>query len=244
MPALLRKLQKIFGGSLTPASNLAILGSTAAGAAVYSNDPDDIQSLTRYLQGFTQQTVGNSSPVLEEQNALNFLLTRQLSYLFQRGIPEWLSTETYWIGSFCSVAGVVFISKTDNNVGNAVTDTNNWATLASSVAPSYDARALAKGWISFNGQAGLAVNSSFGIAGVTRLGGVGNYLLTFPALAAADYSFALSCTQENSVAATIMATRFPADIKTATTLQVRTVSNFDSSGFDAPEVNVQIFASG
>lgn len=243
MSNLPRKLQKIFGGGIGSASgNVAVIGSTADGVPAYSFDLDAIQSNLRYLQGFAAQTVGNSSPVLQEFNAILLMLTQQVAYLMQKGVAEWLATETYYIGNFASVVGVIFVSKTDNNIGNPVTDTNNWQTLAASISGAVvNPAQLASVWGLFNGSSG-STSSSFGLTSFTKLG-VGNYLLTFPALPNANYSFNLSCMQENSVAATIMATRFPPDIRTTTQFQVRTVSNFDSSGFDAPELSVQLFCT-
>lgn len=247
MPAIQRKQQKIFAGGLivSPSGTLAQPGSTAAGAPVYSADLDVLMASARFLQGFAQQCVGNSSPVLQEMNANLLIITQQLAYLLQSGIPEWLTSETYFIGAQCRVGMTTYVSKTDNNQGNAVTDTNNWATLASLVAPSFNLNALPRAWCMFNGQGSVGPGSfydNFSFTSVVRLG-VGNYLLTFPALPHANYGYQLSCNQENASAATVQATRFPPDIKTATQLQVRTVSTFDSSGFDVPEVNVALFCT-
>lgn len=241
MSKILRAVQKIFAGSLSAPSNISQFGSLKAGAANYSLDPKVIQALSNYLQGWNGATVGNSSPPMQDRNALDYLFSRQIAYLMQAGLAEWDADTTYFTDSFCSNAGVVYISKTDNNTGNLVTDTNNWKTLASTIAPSFNTSALAKGWINFSGQGGLFVSSAFNINSVTRLG-TGNYLLSFPAFPDASYLPMYCCAQENGIQATIMATRFPGDNKTPTTLQVRTVSNFDSSGFDSPEISVQLFS--
>ena len=44
----------------------------------------------------------------------------------QRGIPEWLDTETYYEGSVVTKDSSIYISLSDNNTGNAVTNTTYW----------------------------------------------------------------------------------------------------------------------
>lgn len=182
---------------------------------------------------------------MQDRNAIDYLLSKQLAYLFQDGLPEWNSGTPYYIDSFCKVGGVVYISKTDANIGNdPTTATNDWKTLTSVVAPSYDPRGLAKAWVNFDGTSTVPfVRSSLGISGVDRLG-VGNYLINFdPVMSDAEYVYTGFCAQENAIAATIGLTRFPGDIRTPSQLQVRVCSNFDSSGFNSSEVCLSFFNS-
>jgi len=130
MAKLDRVLQKIFGQN-GGGSEFGKIGSLAAGSAVYSKDLDTIQALTQYLEGLFAITVsGSEPPRIQDINALYLLITSQIKYLFQAGVPEWITTEEYYIGSICQVAGVLYTSKTGTtgspNTGHAVSDTANW----------------------------------------------------------------------------------------------------------------------
>jgi len=130
MAKLSRVLQKVFGSS-GGSSEFGEIGSLAAGAAVYSKDLDTIQSLTQYLSGlFAITNSGAEPPRIQDINALYLLITSQLKYIFQAGVPEYIATEEYYIGSICQVAGVLYTSLTGTNgspnTGNDVSDTDNW----------------------------------------------------------------------------------------------------------------------
>lgn len=177
MPRIARKAQKQFAGGIAAPGNIEVFGSTAAGGASYSNDPDLIQSAA-FLLGWQAATVGDGSPVLQDRNALDYLFAYQTAYLLQQGIAEWNATTTYWVNNFCAVNGVIYISKTDANVGNAVTDTNNWKTLASTLgipAPTPEEN-LIKAWIVFDGTTGGGFQSAF--CNVTKTG-TGQYRVDF-----------------------------------------------------------------
>lgn len=125
MAQLQRQLLKIFAN----ASNVdekAIFGTMKGGSPQYSADPDDLQSAA-YEQGFQDAVLSNEAPFLEEVNGLNYVITTALKYLYQAGIPEWLSTETYYQNDFCRVGNRIFYSLTDNNTNNnPTTATNLW----------------------------------------------------------------------------------------------------------------------
>jgi hypothetical protein len=125
MAKLTRVLQKVFGESGATAQ-FGQFGSLAAGSPVTTKDPTTIQALSNYLGGWFSAVLGGNSPAIEDMNALHFLQTRQLAYLFQAGIAEWETGTTYYIGSLASVAGIVYESITDDNLGNAVTDITKW----------------------------------------------------------------------------------------------------------------------
>lgn len=130
MAKLQRKSAKLFAENASAGvGGVAQFGSLAAGDANYSKDPDIIQALTAYKNGWSAAVVGNKSPAIEDRNALDYLLSYQQAYIMQHGIPEWISTETYYKGSFASVGSALFVSKTDNNIGNnPTTDSTetNW----------------------------------------------------------------------------------------------------------------------
>ena len=130
MAKLDRVLQKIFGSS-GGGSEFGQIGSLAAGSPTYSKDLDTIQALTQFLEGlFSLTNSGAQPPRIQDINSLYLLFSSQLKYLFQAGVPEWLTTEEYYIGSICQVAGVLYTSKTGTsgspNVGNLISDTTNW----------------------------------------------------------------------------------------------------------------------
>jgi hypothetical protein len=75
--------------------------------------------------------VNNQSPPLQDLNGLFYWLSSQLGYICQTGIPEWETNTVYYIGSIVSGVGngIVYISLTDSNTGNAVTNTTYWMPL-------------------------------------------------------------------------------------------------------------------
>lgn len=126
MARLARKTQKIFGDTAA-VNQRGVIGSFAAGSPAYSTDPDTIQSLSNYLQGWYGVVVGQNSPAIQDMNALDFLITRQLAYLFESGVAEWDTATTYYIGSLAADStGQIFVSLADNNAANALTDTTKW----------------------------------------------------------------------------------------------------------------------
>jgi hypothetical protein len=140
MAKLSRVLQKIFG-STGGGSEFGQIGSLAAGSPAYSKDLDTIQSLTQYLEGwFALTNSGAQPPRIQDANSLDLLITSQLKYLFQAGVPEWITTEEYYIGSICQVAGVEYVSQTGTsgspNTGHDPTsDTTNWRIKSSMSLP-------------------------------------------------------------------------------------------------------------
>lgn len=188
MSAIPRKTQQIFGGSLSPAGNIAKFGSLAASSPAYSGDLAQIQT-PAWLNGLAAALInapgGLASPALEDLNAVLYLITTQLAYIFQDGMSEWDSATTYQIDSFVKVGGAVFISKTANNLNNLVSDTNNWKTLASTLNNS---QGIAKAWVTFDGRTGV-ITDSFNVSSVSRTA-VGCYIVNFAQnMANAYYAF-------------------------------------------------------
>lgn len=193
MANLPRKLAKIFGGSLAANPNVAVFGSLKAGTPTYSLDLDTIQSAA-WLQGWLGAIInapgGLASPALQDMAAAFYVLSAQIAYLTQKGMPDWLSTQEYFIDDFVKVAGVVYISKTNNNTGNnPVSDTNNWKTLQSTLGLEVS---QARAWVCFDGRTG-AIESAHNVSSVTRTA-AGAYVLNFTTpLPNASYAFAGSC---------------------------------------------------
>lgn len=132
MAKLTRVLQKIFASTAT-AGEIGKIGSLAAGTPITTTDPLVMQALSNYLDGWFACILGVNSPAIEDMNALFFLITRQIAYLMQEGVPEWDATTTYFIGSLVNSGGTLFVSLTDNNIGNALTSTANWSTQSGAI---------------------------------------------------------------------------------------------------------------
>lgn len=136
MSKITRATQKIFG-STASAAQMAEFGSLAAGAPLtYSGatiTPAIVQSLSRYLSGWFTAILGSNSPAIEDMNALFYLMTYQLAYLMQAGVAEWDSATTYYIGSIVNSSGLTYVSLTNDNLNNAVTDTTNWRSSLANV---------------------------------------------------------------------------------------------------------------
>lgn len=131
MAKILRATQKQFG-STAGTNQLAQFGSFAAGTPVRYDGatvtPALIQSLSNYLTGWFGAVVGVNSPAIEDMNSLMYLFAYQLGYILQTGTPEYDAGTTYFIGSIVQDGtGIRYVSRTDNNVGNALTSTTNWA---------------------------------------------------------------------------------------------------------------------
>ncbi len=129
MTKITRKHQKIFGGN---SSDNGQFGSARAGTFVLSNDLDSLQSLPAWENGWNSATIsGDKLPPLEESQAINFVQTSQIAYLFQEGIPEYSSETEYFTNSIVKESGSsnLFISLIDDNLGNALVDGANWKFL-------------------------------------------------------------------------------------------------------------------
>lgn len=200
MPAIPRKTQKIFGESLTPSGNVAVWGSLAAGTPAYSSDPAVIQS-SAWLNGLNDALVGNRSPAQEDLNGLFLTITQQLAYILSSGIPEWDTSTTYYVGQFVRAAGVLYVSTTNNNTGNVVTNTNNWVPYASSIRGP----AVCAAWAVFDGinesSPGYArVIDAYNVTSIAK-NGTGNYTVNFDIpMTSANYTLAGSCGTEDGQA--------------------------------------------
>lgn len=132
MAKIQRNTQKIFGGN-APSDDIAALGSFKIGTPVYT---DNIQALQNqaFEQGYGASLVANEAPFLEEQNSVPYVLSKQLAYNFQEGIPEYDVNTTYYIGSIVKTLNeenkpVLYYSIIDDNVGNEVTNAEAWEEL-------------------------------------------------------------------------------------------------------------------
>lgn len=138
MAKLTRKTQKIFADSAA-ASQITAFGSIKANSPnppVYSKDPDIIQS-NEYMQGWSGATQDDYAPYRQDMNAIQNLVTRQLAYLFQAGIPEYDSATQYYANcSFCQYNGNLYLCIQDALNKNPSTEPTYWKLFdVSSYAP-------------------------------------------------------------------------------------------------------------
>lgn len=129
MPKITRATQQIFGSN-APGTQITAFGTAMTANPVYTTDPAELQT-NATLEGWDAAIEADKAPFEEDTNGLFYLITRQLAYLFQQGIPEWDANTTYYQNSQCSVMqdGILVIKRslTDNNVGNnPATDNINW----------------------------------------------------------------------------------------------------------------------
>ncbi len=129
MAKITRKQAKIFGGALSAGSQqVEQFGSkVGTGTPNYTVDPDVIQSLTNWVDGWVSAIDGGTkAPYVQDMNAVCLVLAYQIAYLLQQGIPEWNAATTYYTDSVVQVAGQWYTSLQDNNTGNApVASTTN-----------------------------------------------------------------------------------------------------------------------
>ena len=130
MPKITRATQQIFGLN-APSTQITAFGTAMTSDPVYTTNPAELQT-NASLQGWAAAIMSDKAPFEEDTNGLFYLVTRQLAYLFQQGIPEWDANTVYYQNSQCSVMqdGILVIKRslTDNNIGNnPVTDNVNWA---------------------------------------------------------------------------------------------------------------------
>lgn len=171
MAKITRKNSLMFGQSAGPLE-LGVFGSLAAGSIDYSSDPDDIQSLSNYLEGWFAAVVGANSPAIEDMNALCYLFSYQLTYLFQAGVAEWNTSAIYYIGSVVNDGlGNQYVSITDTNTGNALTDTTKWKPLV-----------ITRLALSITGNTNLSASNAGNVLQLNSTGGAFNLQLAQPSL--------------------------------------------------------------
>jgi hypothetical protein len=128
MARLARVTQPIFAGS---ASNNGVFGSAQAnaGPGTDSNVLATIMGLAAWSAGWLSAVIGGSKfPPLEEFQAIDYVITSQLAYLFQQGIAEYDTGTTYYTNSIVVNGGTydVYGSNTNGNIGNALSNATYW----------------------------------------------------------------------------------------------------------------------
>jgi hypothetical protein len=116
-----RKHQKIFAGDVPPNNTVAKFGSLAQGAAGYTGDIDAIQT-AQWGEGWAGAVIDDYVPCIQDLNALFYVVTAQMAYLFQAGIPEYNTDTPYYIGSLAhDAAGGIYLGVTGGSTGPGFT---------------------------------------------------------------------------------------------------------------------------
>lgn len=86
------------------ASNNGQFGSAYNGNPTMTSDIGQIQALPNYSQGWAMAQIGQDikAPTLEEMQGLQYMTSYGVSYLMQKGIPEWSAGTTYFYGDLCA----------------------------------------------------------------------------------------------------------------------------------------------
>ena len=127
-----RFLLKIFGNS--PTIQTGVFGSETAGNIQYSEDATTIQSLSAWSEGLGGATSNaTKQPAINDIQGVFKVLSSAIKNNQVSGIPLYLDTETYQIGSIVlnieDNEPILYYSLTANNTGNALSDDTNWANL-------------------------------------------------------------------------------------------------------------------
>lgn len=117
MAKLTRQTLLQFGSTVNAGSEIGQFGSYAA--PVYTADIATLQAGTAWPRGWAAETIAVNRPFLEDFNAVDYVYSYMLCYLFQMGIAEYDAGTTYYTDSVCQIAGQFYISLQDNNTGNA-----------------------------------------------------------------------------------------------------------------------------
>ncbi len=130
MAKLERKNVKIFSSTPNNATQVTSFLTAMDETPNPSSDPDVIQN-ANYTKGWLAKG-DEDLPQAEDLNGVIYTESYKIAYLYQQGIAEWIVTQKYFENSFCQVAGVLYQSLTDNNIGNDPTtdDGTNWKIIA------------------------------------------------------------------------------------------------------------------
>lgn len=137
MTKIARVTQKVFASN-PGFEQILQFGSLYNGTPNYTSDISTIQSLNNWLVGWYNGAVGQANPSIEDTNGLFLVITSQLAYMFQTGIPEWDSGTTYYTGSLVNDgSGNIYVSLINTNLNNALTNTSDWQVVLRSSLPQF-----------------------------------------------------------------------------------------------------------
>lgn len=110
---------KVFGSSATATGDdpeIGQFGSALAGTYNGTTDVSVIQSLPAWQKGFISAVTPNTQfPPLPEMTGFGKVLSQQICYLLQQGVPEYDNGTTYYDGNWCSYQKKLYFCKNDND---------------------------------------------------------------------------------------------------------------------------------
>lgn len=168
MAKIPRITQQVFA-STAGFEQVAEFGSLAAATPVFTLDVATIQSLGAWTAGWFNAVIGGNSPAIEDMNGAFLVMTQQLAYGLQQGIPEWDAGTTYYFGSVVSQPVIVF-TVTSANATLGATYTNNSITFTVQAT-------ISAGTILICTASGLPTASGT----LTKASGTGDSTITFSA---------------------------------------------------------------
>ena len=139
MAKLTRKLQKIFAQSAS-SDQLTVFGTEKTGSPIDSTDVETPQGGS-YSYGWDGAIKNDKAPYLSEMNGVQYGITYQLAYMLQHGIPEYISTETYYKGNFVKVVTEsdvkIYYSLIDDNINGLLVDKDDWKGASEKILELY-----------------------------------------------------------------------------------------------------------
>ncbi|MDR5614565.1 phage tail protein, partial [Arsenophonus sp.] len=72
-------------------------------------------------------------PTMQDFNAVGFTISSLVTHLYQNGIAEYAEKQIYNKGAVCLSDGNIYLSKTENNAGNPLTDKTQWQSLKDAI---------------------------------------------------------------------------------------------------------------
>jgi hypothetical protein len=125
MSKIVRKTAQIFAQNAISTDIEQFASMVVTGSPNYSNDPDVIQSLSAWGEGWTAALTVNNTEFKQDRNAVDYVASYQIAYILQQGIPEWDSGTTYYTNSIIQYGGQLFQSLVDSNLNNTPPSTGN-----------------------------------------------------------------------------------------------------------------------
>lgn len=125
MTALSRQEAKIFAINAL-ASQVTAFRTTESDTPSTTKIPNAIQN-EKYLQGWLNpDNTGNVLPFAEDMNGVFLTLSYNTAYLYEKGIPEYSASQTYYENSFCQYEGKLYRCKVDGTINYVPTNTSKW----------------------------------------------------------------------------------------------------------------------
>lgn len=131
MAKITRQQQKIFAGNSN--NQVTAFGTAKDAQPVYATSAGEVQT-TSFSQGWIPALTNDLAPFLEDSNGLWYMITSQVAYLLQEGIPEYDTNTEYFKGSLVKYTNsdgdvTIYKSTVDGNKGVNPTNANNnnWA---------------------------------------------------------------------------------------------------------------------